>query len=147
MNNSNNIKLAKNELLELFKSWLKSWGKYDLNSIMALFHEDIVFKNWDGTVVKGKSLLEKTWRLWFSKGKDFRFIKEDIFVDEEEQKLLFSWRLEWLSNEVEYKGENEIRRGVDIVHFIDGKIIKKESYSKTKVKIGSRNIILKASSK
>ncbi len=53
------------------------------------------------------------------------------------QKVLLRWYLQWPSPEKINKGKIEIRRGVDILLFKDGKICNKNCYSKTKVQIGS----------
>ena len=65
----------------------------------------------------------------------FRFIEEETFIDEKEHKALFRWQLEWPSPEKGCERKPEKRRGVDGLHFQDGKIIKKLTYSKTTVEI------------
>ncbi|HEY5367834.1 MAG TPA: hypothetical protein VIJ75_02490, partial [Hanamia sp.] len=53
-------------------------------------------------------------------------------------------RLEWPSLEKFFKGKDEIRHGVDVLYFLDDKIIKKYTYSKTNIQIDSRIILLEA---
>ena len=74
----------------------------------------------------------------------FRFIEEDTFIDETDQKILFRWKLEWPSLENGFRGQLEVRRGVDVIHFQDGKIIEKRTYSKTTVEIDGKRIRLSA---
>ena len=52
--------------------------------------------------------------------------------------------LEWPSGEKGYEGKREIRRGVDVIHFQDRKIIRKLTYSKTIVKIEGETVRLSA---
>lgn len=137
--------LSKDEILSKFTIWLVAWNDHKLDGVMELIHDDIVFENWDGTTIIGKKPLQKAWTPWFFSHGNFKFYSEDIFIDEMEQKLLFQWRLEWPSLEKEFKGKTEIRRGVDVIHFLDGKVNIKASYSKTKIKIDSNPIVLKAS--
>ena len=67
---------------------------------------------------------------------------EETFIDEKEQKVLYCWLLEWPSFEGGYEGKPEKRRGVDILHFKDGKIINKFTYSKTTVEIDGKRLSL-----
>ncbi len=134
--------LSKEEILDLFKEWLAAWDEYNLEGVMKLIHDDIVFENWTGAVIKGKKNLKLAWTSWFLNHGNFKFIEEDIFIDEQEQKVLFRWQLQWSSLEKNYTGQNEIRRGVDVLHFLDGKIYKKLTYSKTSILIGLTHIPL-----
>lgn len=127
--------LSKSDMLTAIKTWLKAWDEYCLDGVMALMHEDVVFENWTGVAIVGKQALRRAWAPWFVRHGNFKFIFEDIFVAEDEQKALFQWRLEWPSLEKSVKGQAEIRSGVDVLHFRDGKIYKKYSYSKTTLTI------------
>jgi hypothetical protein len=55
--------------------------------------------------------------------------------------------LEWPSFEKGYEGKSEKRRGVDVLHFEDGKIIKKLTYSKTTIEIDGELFPLHVSKK
>lgn len=138
--------LSKTELIEALDNWNQSWEDYDLDGVMALFHDDIIFDNWTGGQARGKENLQKAWDPWFKNNQGFKFIKEDAFVDVEDQKILYQWRLEWLSNEKGYEGKPETRRGIDVIHFKEGKIIQKLTYSKTTVEIEGKRVKLIASS-
>jgi hypothetical protein len=65
-------------------------------------------------------------------------------VDEDEQKVLYRWELHWPSLEKGHEGRPEIRRGVDVIHFRDGKITKKLTYSKTTLEINGERVPLSA---
>jgi len=136
--------LSKDEILTKFNIWLVAWNNHDLEGVMGLIHDDIYFENWDGTSVVGKKALQRAWTPWFLNHGNFKFHSEDIFFEEQEQKLLFRWRLEWPSLETNFKGRPEIRRGIDVIHFVDGKIKLKLSYSKTELVIDSKPVILYA---
>ncbi len=75
---------------------------------------------------------------------NFKFIQEDLFIDEAEQKILFSWQLKWPSPERKYLGEPEVRKGVDVIYLRDGKIFKKNTYSKTAVSINAMSVKMQA---
>jgi len=125
------MNLSKTEILKLIKGWLTQWDSYNLEGVMNLIHEDIIFENWTGAIINGKKNLQKSWAPWFNNHGNFKFTEEDIFIDEQEQKVLFQWCLKWPSPDRINKGKTEIRRGVDILFLKDGKICNKYSYSKT----------------
>jgi ketosteroid isomerase-like protein len=135
---------TKTKILECMTVWLAAWNEHNLDGVMALLHDDIVFENWTGETIAGKNRLKKSWAPWFFRHGNFKFITEDLFVDEQEQKVSFSWTLEWPSLETAFKGRQEIRRGVDVLHFLEGKIAKKYTYSKTTLHIDNRGVTLVA---
>ena len=132
------MKLTRKEIETALKTWNQAWDNHNLDGVMALFHDDVVFDNWTGSTAKGKSALEKAWSPWFANHGGFRFIEEETFIDEETQKVLYRWILEWPSFEKGHEGQPEKRRGVDVMHFKDGKIINKLTYSKTTVEIDGK---------
>jgi len=117
--------LSREEIKNAMKQWNLAWDHHDLESVMTLFHDELLFENWTGGKVMGKEALRKAWTPWFANHGGFRFIEEETFIDEKEQKVLYRWQLEWPSSEKGYEGKTEKRRGVDVIHFQDGKIIKK----------------------
>ena len=66
-------------------------------------------------------------------------------LHEKEQKAFYRWTIEWPSFEKGYEGRPERRRGVDVLHFQDGKIIKKLTYSKTTIEIDRERLGLRVS--
>jgi len=136
------MKLSREKLADLLNHWNHAWARYDLDGVMALFHEDVVFDNWTGGRASGRQALYDAWAPWFRNHGGFKFTEEDTFIDVDEQKVLFRWRLDWPSSEKGYTGKPETRKGVDIIHFKDGKIIQKLTYSKTTIEIGGKRIRL-----
>ncbi|MGN6533008.1 MAG: YybH family protein [Ginsengibacter sp.] len=136
------MRLSRSEILNQFDSWLNSWNNHDLVGVMHFMHDNIFFENWNGSNVSGKELLKKSWERWFENHGHFKFSAEDLFIDEQEQKIAFSWKLEWPSLERKYLGQSEIRRGMDILHLENGKIRTKITYSKTVLQINNRFIAL-----
>lgn len=130
-------RLARDQILSAFTSWNLAWAHFDLDAVMALFHEDIVFDNWTGGRATGLAGLRAAWDDWF-RGRKFRFIDQDVFIDEQAQKLLYQWELDWVPPDNSTNGSPERRRGVDVLHFSDGKIIRKLTYCKTTVEIAGK---------
>jgi ketosteroid isomerase-like protein len=137
------MKLNRKEIETALIKWNRAWDSHDLAGVMALFHDEVTFDNWTGGIVKGKAALQKAWAPWFANHGGFRFIEEETFIDEEAQKVLYRWLLEWPSVENGVEGKPETRRGVDIIHFKDGKIINKLTYSKTTVEIDRKRVPLR----
>ncbi len=144
MRKEQRMQLTRDEIKEALAQWNKAWDEHDLDGVMELFHDDILFENFTGGKAEGKENLRQAWSPWFATHGGFRFIEEETFVDEDEQKALYRWELHWPSFEKGYEGKPEVRRGVDVIHFRDGKIIKKLTYSKTVLEIEGERIHLSA---
>ena len=127
--------LSREEIEKALKKWNLAWDNHDLDGVMELFHDDILFENWTGGQARGKENLRKAWASWFENHGGFKFSEEETFIDVDEQKALYRWQLEWPSLEKGFEGRPEKRRGVDVLHFQDGKIIQKLTYSKTTIEI------------
>ncbi len=138
--------LSREQIRNTLREWNRCWDDHDLEGVLKLMHEEVLFENWTGGKAKGKEALKNAWGPWFANHQGFRFIEEETFIDQTEQKALFRWRLEWPSLEKGYEGKPEKRRGVDVLHFQDGQIIKKLTYSKTTIEIEGERIRLCASS-
>lgn len=136
--------MLKNEIRKALDDWIVAWNSHDIEGVMALFHDEVVFENWDGNEIRGRRELRRAWTSWFNDHGDFHFTLEDIFIDVDLQKALFMWELEWPSRERGLEGEREIRRGVDVLCFKDGKIISKITYSKTTILVDGKSVRLTA---
>lgn len=134
--------LTREEIEAVLHDWNLAWDGHDLDGVMALFHDQILFENWTGGRATGKEALRKAWSPWFAHHGGFRFVPEDTFIDETTQQVLFQWRFEGPSLEKGHEGRTETRRGVDVLRFRDGKIIQKLTYSKTTIEIDGSRISL-----
>lgn len=126
--------LSREQIHSAFMAWNRAWERFELEGVLALMHDDVLFENWTGGKAIGKHALRKAWQPWFAQ-RAFRFVQEELFIDEKEQKVLFRWTLEWPCPEKEFQGKIEKRKGVDVIHLKDGKIINKLTYSKTTIDI------------
>ncbi len=136
--------LSRKEMQKALAGWNRAWDRHDLDGVMELFHEDVYFENWTGGKAQGKKALRAAWQPWFANHQGFRFREEDTFIDETEQKALYQWELSWPSMEKGYEGKPELRRGVDVLHFRDGRIIRKDTFCKTTIQLGGERVRLAA---
>jgi hypothetical protein len=136
--------LSRSEIEKLLQDWNQAWDRHDIDGVMQLFHEDVIFENWTGARAKGKTRLLAAWAPWFKNHGGFRFTGEETFIDEQQQKGLYRWRLDWPSLESGFEGKPETRRGVDLIHFKGDKIIQKLTYCKTTIEIEGNRIALSA---
>ncbi|HSR10782.1 MAG TPA: nuclear transport factor 2 family protein [Thermodesulfobacteriota bacterium] len=134
--------IPQDEIKRLLEEWNRAWDRHDLEGVMDLFHDEIVFENWTGGAARGKEALREGWKDWFRNHGGFRFVEEDLFIDEPAQKVLYQWTLEWPSPEKGFEGRTEKRRGVDVMHFREGKIYRKYTYSKTTLEIDGQRVRL-----
>lgn len=141
------MELSREEIRKALTIWNRAWYNRDLEGVMELFHDDVLFDNFTGGRAKGKENLRKAWAPWFANHGGFLFTEEETFIDEEEQKVLYRWQLDWPSFEKGFEGKPERRRGVDVLHFKDGKIIQKLTYSKTTIEINGQRVVLSAKAK
>ena len=134
--------VSREKIQKALAQWQRAWNEHDLDGVMELFHDEVLFVNWTGGKAKGKENLRQAWTTWFADHGGFRFTEEETFIDEAAQKVLYRWHLDWPSTEKGYEGKLEKRQGVDVLHFQDGKIIKKLTYSKTTVEIDGQRVRL-----
>jgi len=134
--------LSREDMGKAVRDWMKAWNRHDLEKVMELFHDDVIFENWSGGRVRGKRNLYKVWRPWFNENGGFKFETIGILLDPESQQALLRWRLYWPSRLEGYRGSTEKREGLDVLHFRGGLIDLKLTYSKTSVEIDGREIRL-----
>lgn len=139
------MKLSEEAIRKILLDWYRAWDDHDLNGVMKLFHDDVLFENWTGGRAEGTEALREAWAPWFAAHGDFAFVEEETFIDVTAQKALYRWTLEWPSRERGFEGGRERRRGVDVLHFQNGKIVKKLTYSKTAIEIDNKRVVLQAS--
>ena len=136
--------LSRTDIVKHLAEWNQAWADHDLAGVIQIFHDDVLFENWTGAKIQGKENLLRVWTPWFENHNGFRFTGEDTFIDVDQQKVLYRWQLDWPSLETGLEGKLETRRGVDILHFKEGKIIKKLTYSKTTIEIEGKRVPLSA---
>ncbi len=119
--------LSRAELAAATRDFTDAFNDEDLDRVMGYFADDGVYDQFDGRPAAGRDAIRAAFAPQFAGAYgEMRFLDEDMFVDEAAQKTLISWECTLR------KGERHGGwRGLDILHFQGGKIIRKLTYAKT----------------
>ena len=74
--------LSREEIEKLLNDWNQAWARHDIEGVMQLFHEDVIYtimEQYDEWIDKTKEALEKARRQEFVHPGLFRIIPEYIF--------------------------------------------------------------------
>jgi hypothetical protein len=128
--------LSRKKMEAALRKWHKAWADHDLDGVMELFHEES-FRKLDRREGRRRMaghgpLVYPSLRIPFYRGRPLSMSQQKVH----------RWQLEWLSIEKGCEGRPEKRRGVDVMHFKDGKIIRKLTYSKTTLEIDGQRVRL-----
>jgi ketosteroid isomerase-like protein len=103
------------------------FNKHDVDGIMALMTDDVVFENTspapDGERYEGQAAVRSFWERLFRASPQAHFETEDMFVSDD--RCLTRWRYTFVNS----KGKGHVR-GVDVFKVRDGKVCEKLSYVK-----------------
>jgi ketosteroid isomerase-like protein len=109
--------------LDLIERFNAAFNRHDVDAVMALMTEDVVFENThpppDGQRHVGQRDVRACWERLFAESPRARFETEDQFADRD--RAVVRWRYSW--------GDGHIR-GVDVFRVRDGQIAEKLSYVK-----------------
>ena len=105
-----------------------AFNRDDLDAVMAYFADDAFYDEFHGTRHHGKGAIRAAFVPQFEGtfGK-VRFEEEDYFLDVEAGKAMISWTCS-----LETKQGPGGWRGLDLLRFVDGKLVEKHTYAKTK---------------
>ena len=123
-----NADLARTELDRLVTEFTDAFNRDDLDAVMGHFADDAVYDEFHGARHRGKAAIraafEPQFRGQFGK---VRFHEEDRFIDAATGKAMISWTCT-----LETKQGPGGWRGLDLLHFVDGKLVEKHTYAKAK---------------
>ncbi len=107
----------------------EAFNREDLDEVMSYFADDAIYDEFDGTRSVGKAAIRAALIPQFEgKFGRMRFHTEDMFLDVDGGKALIRWLCT-----LEEKERQGGYRGLDILHFRDGKLVEKHTYAKTKL--------------
>ena len=119
------------EKLNLLTEFSAAWGRSDLDGLMNLMTEDCVYAASvgpePGTTYRGKEEVRQGFAeiIEYESGGEQRDGRKWVSGD-----YVFS---EWAYDEIAEDGTVTEIRGIDIFHFVDGKLALKDAYRKTRM--------------
>jgi uncharacterized protein (TIGR02246 family) len=120
--------MSREELVETTRSFLDAFNREDLDAVMEFFADDGIYDEFNGRRNVGRAAIRAAFVPQFTGAfGTMRFIDEDLFADAVTGKVMPSWRCT-----LSIKGQPTSWRGLDLMHFVDGKLVHKLTYAKTK---------------
>ncbi len=120
---------ARAALEKLVIDFTEAFNREDIDAVMSYFADDAVYDEFNGTRNVGNNAIRAAFVPQF-RG-DFgtmRFHTEDMFLDVAAGKALIRWLLT-----MEEAGRQGAWRGLDILHFSDGRLTGKHTYAKARI--------------
>jgi uncharacterized protein (TIGR02246 family) len=120
--------MNREELVEATRSFLDAFNREDLDAVMEFFADDGIYDEFSGRRNVGKAAIRAAFVPQFTGAYGtMRFIDEDLFADAVTGKVMASWRCT-----LSVHGQPTSWRGLDLMHFANGKLVHKLTYAKTK---------------
>lgn len=120
--------MNRDELIDLTRRFVAAFNREDLDAVMEFFTDGAVYDEFNGRRNVGKDAIRAAFKPQFSGAFGaMRFLDEDLFADAESGKVMASWRCT-----LAIKGEPTSWRGLDLLHFVNGRIVAKLTYAKAK---------------
>jgi ketosteroid isomerase-like protein len=121
--------MERQQLIELTAQFMQAFNNHDLETVMSFFADDAIYDEFNGTRNEGKVAIRAAFTPQFSGAfGNMQFIDEDLLVDAGAGKVMASWHCT-----LEVKGRPTSWRGLDLLHFQGGKLLRKLTYAKAKV--------------
>ena len=134
-------------LASITETYVNSFNETDIDGVMEFFHPECVYVTLQGPEIRGYNAIREEFAQQF-KGKlgDLRFPIEERIFDEAKQIAVITWdcvhdlappptrnlSLGFLARVMRVLFGTKVRwHGLDVLHFKDGKIIRKSTFGKT----------------
>lgn len=116
-------------LMRLVTDFTEAFNREDLDEVMSYFAPDAVYDEFNGARHVGAEAIRRAFEPQFAGtfGR-MRFHTEDLFLDVAAGKALIRWTLT-----LEEQTRAGAYRGLDILHWRDGRLVEKHTYCKAKV--------------
>ena len=120
--------MNRTELVDITRRFLDAFNRNDLDAVMGFFADDGIYDEFNGRRNVGKDAIRAAFVPQFTGAYGtMRFLDEDLFADAATGKVMASWRCT-----LTVHGQATSWRGLDLMHFADGKLIQKLTYAKAK---------------
>jgi ketosteroid isomerase-like protein len=116
------------ELIDLTRRFVDAFNRNDLDAVIGFFAEDGLYDEFNGRRNVGKDAIRSAFTPQFTGTfGTMRFLDQDLFVDPDCGKVMVSWRCK-----LSFKGQPTSWHGLDLLHFVNGKLVAKLTYAKAK---------------
>jgi uncharacterized protein (TIGR02246 family) len=117
------------DLERLTSEFIDTFNRNDLDAMMAFFADDGVYEEFNGRLNEGREAVRAAFEPQFTGAfGEMKFLDEDLLIDPDTGKVMASWRCTLSVN-----GEPTSWRGLDLLHWRDGRLARKLTYAKAKV--------------
>ena len=121
-----NDRVNRAALQKLVIDFTETFNREDIDEVMSYFAPNAVYDEFNGTRSIGRQAIRDAFTPQFDGAFGrMRFHTEDMFLDADTGKALIRWLLT-----LEEDGRQSAYRGLDILHFKDGKLTEKLTYAK-----------------
>lgn len=118
--------MDRTELIRHVLDFTEAFDRDDLDGVMAYFAGDGLYSEDNRRQSRGKDAIRKAFEPQFSgEFGTIRFLPEDLFADPTTGKVMIRWECV-----LERGGKRRAWRGLDLLHFQDGKLMEKHTYAK-----------------
>jgi len=120
---------AREALERLVIDFTEAFNREDIDEVMSYFADGAVYDEFNGVRNEGLAAIRKAFEPQFAGAFGrMRFHTEDMFLDVAAGKALIRWTLT-----LEEETRAGAYRGLDILHFRDGKLTEKHTYCKARI--------------
>lgn len=120
---------ARAALEKLVIDFTEAFNREDIDEVMSYFAADAIYDEFnDIRHVGGEAIRAAFVPQFAGEYGRMRFHTEDLFLDVDAGKALIRWVLT-----LEQDTRQGAYRGLDILHFLDGKLVEKHTYCKAKI--------------
>ena len=120
---------AREALERLVIDFTEAFNREDIDEVMSYFADGAVYDEFTGVRNEGLAAIRKAFEPQFAGAFGrMRFHTEDMFLDVAAGKALIRWTLT-----LEEETRAGAYRGLDILHFRDGKLTEKHTYCKARI--------------
>lgn len=118
--------VSREELAAWVEDFTEAFNRENIDEVMAYFADDAIYDEFHGERHVGKAAIRAAFEPQFEgKYGRMRFHTEDMFLDIDTGKAMISWLLTLESGD-----RAGGWRGLDLLHFRDGKLVEKHTYAK-----------------
>ena len=119
--------VSREQLEAWVEDFTEAFNRENIDEVMAYFADDAIYDEFHGERHVGKAAIRAAFEPQFEGGYGrMRFHTEDLFLDVAAGKAMISWLLT-LESDDRAGGW----RGLDLLHFRDGRLVEKHTYAKT----------------